>query len=74
MLSKCIAVLKEKMKREVWNDFDRILDRGGKAYKLCMMGDLNGSVGKEREWICVLSLEFQLKIRIEGAILFCAES
>ena len=53
MLSKCIAVLKEKMKREVWNDFDRILDRGGKAYMLCMMGDLNGSVGKrERVDMC----------------------
>ena len=28
-----------------WNDVDRILNREGKGYRLCILGDLNGWLG-----------------------------
>ena len=31
-----------------WNDMDRVLDRVGNGYRLCVMGDLNGWVG---DWV-----------------------
>ena len=33
-----------------WNDLDRVVERVGNGYKLCVLGDLNGWVGDRREW------------------------
>ena len=29
----------------IWNDLNRIVDRVGNGYRLCMLGDLNGWTG-----------------------------
>ena len=35
---------KSKEREMLWNDLDRISDREGNGYTLCMLGDLNGWV------------------------------
>ena len=30
----------------LWNDMDRAMNRVGNGYRLCVLGDLNGYVGK----------------------------
>ena len=34
-----------KERDRLWNDMDRILDRIGNGYRLCIQGDLNGWIG-----------------------------
>ena len=32
-------------KDRLWNDMNRTLDNVGNEYRLCILGDLNGSIG-----------------------------
>ena len=34
-----------KERERFWNDMDRVVDRVGYGYRLCMLGDLNGWIG-----------------------------
>ena len=49
-----------------WNDSDRVVDRVGNGYKLCVLGDLNGWVGNQLRVGITGGLEFQEKIIMVG--------
>ena len=48
-------------KKRFWNNMNRTLDSLGNGYRLCIMGDLNGWMGRTRAGITGV-LEFQKRI------------